>query len=242
MLTGIVPRHTMLTLERRFPVVSAVVDWDTGRSSSTESSEDTVIEKDPSPVARRSFLSRLGLGMTTLGATLGSSAASAQAPAPAPRWQPGRHAQDDWLDQLPGQHRFVFDTTQFEGFGGALLTPTTSFWRTRTATASGTPTSPSSSSCVTTRRCLPSTTRCGRSTASRWRSEAASRIPRPGQAPKVNIFNAAALVAQLPSLGTTLDSLLKRGVHLAVCRWRPVAWPAPSRRRPRAPRMPSTTN
>jgi len=34
----------------------------------------------------------------------------------------------------------------------------------------------------------------------------------------VNIFyNAAPAGAQLPNNGTTLDSLLKRGVHLAVC-------------------------
>ena len=33
----------------------------------------------------------------------------------------------------------------------------------------------------------------------------------------MNIYNAPTLVAQLPSNGNTLDSLIKRGVHLAVC-------------------------
>ena len=28
------------------------------------------------------------------------------------RWQPERHTQDDWLDQIPGKHRLVFDTTE----------------------------------------------------------------------------------------------------------------------------------
>ena len=75
-----------------------------------------------SPVARRSFLSRIGAGMTMFGATLaaGESAAGAQSPGNG-SWQPGRHAQDDWLDQVPGRHRFVFDTTSPAGFGAALL-------------------------------------------------------------------------------------------------------------------------
>jgi intracellular sulfur oxidation DsrE/DsrF family protein len=41
--------------------------------------------------------------------------------------------------------------------------------------------------------------------------------PATKQAPKVNLFNAASVVGQLPGGGSTLDSLLKRGVHLAVC-------------------------
>jgi hypothetical protein len=69
-------------------------------------------------VARRSFLSRMGGGIAALGAAWGggSTAAHAQTPAPtsAPasdgRWQPVRHAVDDWLDQLPGKHRLAFDT------------------------------------------------------------------------------------------------------------------------------------
>jgi hypothetical protein len=27
-------------------------------------------------------------------------------------WRPARHAQDDWYDKIPGQHRFVFDTAR----------------------------------------------------------------------------------------------------------------------------------
>jgi len=66
--------------------------------------------------ARRSFLSRLGIGLTG-GAALGAagvSTAQAQTGAAA-RWQPGRHAADDWLDQIPGQHRFVVDAISPDG-------------------------------------------------------------------------------------------------------------------------------
>jgi intracellular sulfur oxidation DsrE/DsrF family protein len=74
-----------------------------------------------SRVPRRSFLSRLGAGLSVAGATLAArpATASAQSPASSP-WQPARHPQDDWLEQVPGKHRLVFDTTNQDGFGSAL--------------------------------------------------------------------------------------------------------------------------
>jgi hypothetical protein len=77
--------------------------------------------KDP---ARRAFLSRLGAGAVGagVGAGVGTGTANAQEqPGRSGRWQPATHAQDDWLDQLPGVHRFVFDTTSPAGFANALL-------------------------------------------------------------------------------------------------------------------------
>jgi hypothetical protein len=62
--------------------------------------------------SRRSFLSNLGIAASAAGATLGAGSIGAQAQTPADaRWQPARHPQDDWFDQLPGKHRFFFDTT-----------------------------------------------------------------------------------------------------------------------------------
>ena len=66
-------------------------------------------------IARRSFLTRLGLGAGVLGASAaGASTAMAEVSADAP-WKPARHSQDDLFDQIPGQHRFVFDTTTPDG-------------------------------------------------------------------------------------------------------------------------------
>jgi len=42
--------------------------------------------------------------------------------------------------------------------------------------------------------------------------------PKTKQPPDSNLFNAAGYGGALPSLGITLDSLIKRGVHFAVCR------------------------
>lgn len=73
------------------------------------------------PLARRFFLTKLGAGMTVVGAAAaaGIPAAKKQASSGA-RWQPERHAQDDWFDQIPGKHRLVFDTTEPSGMNSAL--------------------------------------------------------------------------------------------------------------------------
>lgn len=74
-----------------------------------------------SSIARRLFLARLGVGAGVLGASAASSStALAQVSAGAP-WEPARHTQDDWLDKIPGQHRFVFDSTTPDGMALALL-------------------------------------------------------------------------------------------------------------------------
>ncbi len=74
-----------------------------------------------SSLARRSFLSRAGAGVAAVGAALGLGAAAAHAQTPADgRWQPARHPQDDWLDQLPGRHRLLFDTTTPDELADAI--------------------------------------------------------------------------------------------------------------------------
>jgi hypothetical protein len=75
-------------------------------------------------VPRRSFFSRFGLAVTAAGAVFGSRAVSPAAqssqPAPDPLWRPARHAQDDWLDHLPGKHRLFFDTTTHDELSDAI--------------------------------------------------------------------------------------------------------------------------
>src|SRR5215831_3892696 len=66
-------------------------------------------------ILRRSFLSSLGASIA-----LQPPGIPGQSPA-STTWQPARHAEDDWLDRIPGKHRLVFDTTTPEGFGRALL-------------------------------------------------------------------------------------------------------------------------
>ena len=71
---------------------------------------------------RRSFLSRLGIGTSTLGAALGFSAPTAQAQSTGDnRFQPARHTQDDWFDQVPGKHRCFFDTATADELADAIM-------------------------------------------------------------------------------------------------------------------------
>jgi hypothetical protein len=72
------------------------------------------------PLARRLFLSRMGAGVTALGAVVPSAMAQTTAQSTgSARFQPTRHAEDDWLDQVPSQHRCVFDTTTPDGVKSA---------------------------------------------------------------------------------------------------------------------------
>ena len=70
---------------------------------------------------RRSFMARLAAGVAafTGASAMAAAPVAAQRAGDAP-WQPARHAQDDWFDQVPGKHRFFFDATTPLGAGDAL--------------------------------------------------------------------------------------------------------------------------
>ena len=71
---------------------------------------------------RRSFLTRLNAGAASIAALVMGGVAMAQVKsAPAARWEPARHDKDDWMDQIPGKHRLVIDTTTPDGFRDGLL-------------------------------------------------------------------------------------------------------------------------
>ncbi|HEX4998651.1 MAG TPA: hypothetical protein VFY29_10510 [Terriglobia bacterium] len=78
------------------------------------------MSKGSKSVARRRFLAGMGTGVTALGAiTAAGSPAAAQSAGSA--WTPEHHPQDEWLDKIPGKHRFVFDTTTIEALNSAIL-------------------------------------------------------------------------------------------------------------------------
>lgn len=43
----------------------------------------------------------------------------------AARFDPIQHAQDDWLDQIPGKHRYILDAPNPDGFSSAIQFTTT---------------------------------------------------------------------------------------------------------------------
>lgn len=155
--------------------------------------------------------------MTVLGTTLavGESGSAAQA-AGGGGWQPARHAQDDWLDLVPGKHRFVFDTTSPAGIGAALLYANNFFLTSQSGYGLG-----NADAAVVIVARHDSTPFAY--TDAVWAKYGAALTRRSGfedpktkQRPTINVYNAEGY-NELPSMGTTVDSLVKRGVHFAVC-------------------------
>jgi intracellular sulfur oxidation DsrE/DsrF family protein len=71
---------------------------------------------------RRSFITGLNAGVTSLAAmAIGGVALAQEKPPAGTRWEPARHDKDDWMDGLPGKHRLVFDTITDERLTDALL-------------------------------------------------------------------------------------------------------------------------
>src|SRR5689334_23016622 len=71
---------------------------------------------------RRSFITGLNAGVTSLAAVaIGGAALAQEKPSAGARWEPARHDKDDWMDQIPGKHRLVFDTITEERLRDALL-------------------------------------------------------------------------------------------------------------------------
>ena len=167
-----------------------------------------------SSMARRSFLARLGMGASVVGATVVSSpSARAQVSADVP-WRPARNAQDDWLDLIPGEHRFAFDTSSAGSMGLALHFASNYF----TANAEGYGLKDSDLAVVIIAR--------HRSTAFAYNDpiwakygkqlseQAEFTDPKTHQPPTVNLYATARDGSARPD---RIDALIKKGVHFAVC-------------------------
>jgi hypothetical protein len=169
--------------------------------------------------ARRSFLSKLGIGLTAGGAALGTGMASAQTQpgGEGGRWQPARHTLDDWLDQIPGKHRFVLDTTTPDAFGNALVFLNNYFTVNQNAYGL----QDGDVAVVLIARHFSTLFAFNDAIWAKYGTLITQRTnfndPKTKQPPTTNLFNSTGYGGALTNRGTTLDSLLKRGLHLAVC-------------------------
>ena len=168
-------------------------------------------------LARRSFLSKVGLGVTAGGAAgLAASPAQAQS-TEGGRWQSTRHAQDDWLDQIPGKHRFVLDAATVEGFGNALAFLNNYFNVNRDTYGL----QDGDLAVVLIARHLSTLFAYNDAIWGKYGAPITQRTnfndPKTKQPPTINLFNSGAYGAALTNRGNTLDSLIKRGLRLGVC-------------------------
>ena len=172
------------------------------------------------PSARRSFLSQLGTGVSAAigAATLAAGGATLRAQSPgSARRQPRRHAQDNWLDELPGQHRLLLDTTTATGLGNALLYAN-NFLNSSQAEYG---LKDADSAVVIVVRHFSTMFGYNDAIWAKYGALLSQRInfndPQTQKPATINVYNSTSHSAALASLGITLDAVLKRGVHLAVC-------------------------
>ena len=154
-------------------------------------------DKDSIP-RRRWFLSRFGATFAATGAGLWTTGVKARAQSnDTTRWQPANHSEDAWLSQIPGKHRFLFDTTSPDGFSNALTYANNYF----VANENGYGLKDGDLAVVLVAR-HHSTQHAYNDVI--WKKYQEHLVK-------------AAQAATLPALGDRLDALVKRGVHLAVC-------------------------
>ena len=166
------------------------------------------------PSARRSFLSQFGTGVSVAigAATLAAGGATlgAQSPGSARR-QPRRHAQDNWLDELPGQHRLLLDTTSATGFGNALLYAN-NFLNSSQADYG---LKDADSTVVIVARHLATVFGYNDAIWAKFRAMLSQRVnftnPQTQKPATINVYNSTSHSAALASLGITLDAVIKRG-------------------------------
>ena len=173
--------------------------------------------QSPSSSERRSFLTCLNAGVTSLAAmAIGRTAMAQERPAANTRWEPARHAKDDWLDK-PAKHRLVFDTTTPDGFGEALAFAANYIRVNRSEY--GVENNDLAVVIVVRHRSTPfgyndaMWAKYGTAMASQSKFE----DPKSKLAPKANVYNSGDYGDLLPNRNVTLDSLFKQGVQFAVC-------------------------
>jgi intracellular sulfur oxidation DsrE/DsrF family protein len=172
-----------------------------------------------SSMARRSFLTRLGVGAGALSAIgVGSNARAASGAASEDAiWRPARHEQDDWYDKVPGVHRFVFDTTTADGMALALRFCRNYF----TANQASYGLKESDLAVVIVAR--------HKSTSFGYNDTIWAKYGKPiseqaefvdsktKQPPTVNVYAAAPAAGDASETAGAMNDLIKKGVQFAVC-------------------------
>ncbi len=163
--------------------------------------------------ARRSWL--WGLGVTAAAFVLGSGRALAQSAESS--FRPARHREDDWLEALPGKHRTFIDTSAAEGAGDAMLYANNLY----VANQSGYGLGERELAIVV---CLRHASTVFAFNDAMWvkygrvlSDRAALKDPKTQQPLSINLLNTAVPDSVLGNRGITLDSLVKKGAHFAVC-------------------------
>ena len=163
-------------------------------------------------LARRSIMSRMGIGLLAAGAYAVTPAEAQNA-----RNQIVQHPEDNWLDRPNAAHRLVIDSTTPDGGGAALAFANNFFEANKNGYRLD---APSIAVAVVLRHF--STPFAYRDAM--WVKYGAGFTapthftdPKTKQAPKINVYNAAGYGLSLPNFGVTIDAIAAKGVQFAVC-------------------------
>ena len=163
--------------------------------------------------ARRSIVSALGAAVAAF--TLGPRPAGAQMPAT--RFQPARHQQDAWLDTIAGKHRVFIDASTARGAGEAMLYANNLY----VANKSGYSLPENDIVVVACLRHFATPFAFNDAIWTKYGKVLGMMVeftdPKTRQAPSTNLLNSAEYGMALPNLGTTIDSVVRRGTRFAVC-------------------------
>ena len=161
---------------------------------------------------RRSLMT--GLGAAAAAAVLVPAGAEAQTRAS--NFRPARHANDNWMDELKGQHRVFIDSSTANGGAEAILYANNLYM----ANESGYSLKPADLAIIVCLRHFA--TPFGYNDAA-WKKYGKAfatimqfKDPKTGLPPSSNLMNADYGFA-LPNLGVTLKSLIDRGTRFAIC-------------------------
>src|SRR5882762_11742461 len=157
--------------------------------------------------ARRSIVSALGAAVAAF--TLGPRPAGAQTPAT--RFQPARHQQDAWLDTITGKHRVFIDASTARGAGEAMLYANNLY----VANKSGYSLPENDIVVVACLRHFATPFAFNDAIWAKYGKVLGMMVeftdPKTRQAPSTNLLNSAEYSMALPNLGTTIDSVVRRG-------------------------------
>lgn len=164
---------------------------------------------------RRSFLTSLGASAAGIGAM--TAIADAQAPASGGRFQPARHAADDWMDQIPGKHRVVLDSVSADGAGEALLYANNLY----DANQKGYSLAAGDLAIIVVLRHFATAFAFTDAIWAKYGKAMGEMLkftdPNTKQPPAINVYNVSTYGMALPNYGATIDALVKRGTRFAIC-------------------------
>lgn len=165
-------------------------------------------------VPRRALVA--GIGVAAIAGLVATSTTEAQTGSRRSGFKPTRHRLDAWFDELPGSHRVFVDTASAMGgatglgYANNLLLATSSAYAGEAAEMA----------IVLCFRHMSTPFGYGDSVWAKYGEIFHSLIqfvdPATNAAPKINLLNSTAH-GNLPNRGTTIDALVAKGVHFAIC-------------------------